>query len=120
MLLALDEESAYLTGIKTKTLHLISYITLAVSVVLGIKVLGIILVSALIIIPAATAKVFSKSFRKLIYISLVISEITVLAGIILSYYFDLPTGPTIVLTGTFIFIVSTIHNSLRKNDGNRI
>ena len=110
-LLALDIEMAYLSGIKVSWLQPILYIALAVAVVSGIKVLGIILVSALLIIPVATSKLFANSFKKLILFSLAVAEIIVICGLIISYYLDIPTGPTIVLTGTVIFSLSALIKS---------
>ena len=71
---------------------------------LGIKILGIVLVSALLIIPASTAKLLSKSFKGLIVQSIVFSEVVVILGIALSYALDSPTGPMIVLVGTGLFL----------------
>jgi len=103
-LMALDMDTAYIAGIKVGVLQLVFYIILAVSVVLGIKILGIVLVSALLIIPASTAKLMSKSFKGLIVQSIVFSEIIVILGIALSYALDSPTGPMIVLVGTGVFL----------------
>lgn len=103
-LMALDVDTAYLAGVKVNLLQLTFYIILAVSVVLGLKILGIILVSALLIIPPSTAKLVSKTFRGLIVRSVSFSEAIVLLGIALSYYLDSPTGPVIVLVGTGVFL----------------
>ena len=103
-LMALDTDTAYMAGVRVDLLHVSFYIILAVSVVLGLKILGIILVSALLIIPASTAKLISKSFKGLIVQSIVFSEIVVILGIALSYALDSPTGPMIVLVGTGVFL----------------
>ncbi|MBI4372871.1 MAG: metal ABC transporter permease [Candidatus Omnitrophica bacterium] len=105
MLLALDREMAYLSGVNPDFFQLAMYIILAVSVVLGIKILGIILVSALLIIPVSISKLISRSFRKLLFWSIVMAEIIILTGLLLSYLLDLPTGAVIVLTGTAIFFL---------------
>ncbi len=114
ILVSLDEETAKISGTKVNVFQLFSNVILAVAVVLGIKVFGIILVSALLIIPVATAKLFSKSFKKLVIISVVLSEIIVISGIFASYNFDLPTGPTIVLTGTVLFVIAALYNLLNS------
>jgi zinc transport system permease protein len=114
ILFSLDSEMAYLQGVKTNLLQPALYVGLAMSVVLGIKVLGIILVSALLIIPVTTAKLFSKSFKMLVVTNVFLALVTVLTGIVLSYYLDLPTGPTIVLTGTVIFIACALYSGLTK------
>lgn len=104
-LLVLDRDEAWLSGIPTNLLEFSLYIILAISVVLGVKVLGIILVSALLIIPPTTAKLFAKTFRELFISSVLIGLITVTAGLFLSYFLDLPSGAVIILTGTIIFIL---------------
>ncbi len=111
-LVALDPDTAYLDGIRVNLLQILFYVILATSVVLGLKILGIILVSALLIIPASTAKLVSHSFKDLIVKSIVFSEATVILGIILSYYIDKPTGPVIVLVGTAIFFSIFSYNQL--------
>lgn len=104
--LAVDREMAYLSGINVTLLDLALYISLAVAVVLGVKILGIILVSALIIIPPATAKLLAISFRGMVVMSVLIAELTVTLGIVVSYVYNLPTGATIVLAGTALFIIA--------------
>lgn len=112
-LMSFDPESAYLVGIKVGWLQFFLYIITAVAVVLGIKVLGIILVSALLIIPVATGKLLAGSFKSLILQSVLIAEATVIIGLIISMHFDWPTGPTIVLSGTGLFIIGSFIKGLR-------
>jgi len=107
-LLTFDRESAYLAGINVDAFDLIFYICLAISVVLGVKILGIILVSALLIIPASIAKLIAQSFSMLEYLSIIFAEIIVIVGLIVSYYFNLPSGATIILTGTFLFLLTLL------------
>lgn len=102
----LDTDGAYISGINTRALGIAFYIALAIAIVLGVKLLGIILVSSLLILPASTSKLVSSSLRSLLVATLVVSEITVLSGIILSYQFNLATGPAIVLTGTVLFFLT--------------
>ncbi len=108
-LMSFDRESAYLAGIKVDLLQLILYVITAVAVVLGIKVLGIILVSAMIIIPTAVGKIYAKSFKELIIYSLFIAILMTLVGLFASIFLDWPTGPVIVLTGTILFLLSVFY-----------
>jgi len=108
VLFSLNEETAYVAGIKIKRLQILFYLVLAITVVLGIKILGIVLVSALLLIPTAIAKIFARSFYSLLASSVVLALIIVLAGIMFSYYLNLPTGPAIVLLGTLIFVISLV------------
>ncbi len=113
-LFTLNEETAYTEGIKVKRLRLFLYIILAITVVLGIKILGIILVSALLLVPTAIARLFSCSFVSLLVNSVLLAEGIVLSGIIFSYYLNFPTGPSIVVLGVLIFALSVFIKNIKK------
>lgn len=113
VLLAIDREMAHLSGIRTDGFELLMYVILAVSVVLGIKILGVVLVSALLVIPVSTAKLISTSFRALVFWSLILAQLIVLLGLALSASFNLPTGAVIVLTGTAVFFLVLLVKSVR-------
>jgi zinc transport system permease protein len=105
-LLALDREMAYMAGINPDFHQLLLYIMLAAALVLGIRVLGIILVSAVLIIPVSTARLFSRSFKSLVLWTILISEGVMTCGLLLSYYLNLPSGAVIVLTGSTVFVLA--------------
>lgn len=107
-LIAFDKEGAYLAGINISLFEILFNIFLAIAIVLGVKILGIVLVSALLIIPASVGKIVSGSFKGLIWWSIIVGEITVLLGLVLSYVFDLPSGAVIVLCGAVIFIIVAV------------
>jgi len=111
-LIAFDKEGAYLAGINVGLFEILFNIFLAIAIVLGVKILGIILVSALLIIPASIGKIISKSFRGLVFWSIIVGEVTVILGLILSYIFDLPSGAVIVLCGAVIFVLLASINRL--------
>ncbi len=113
-LMVLNEDLAYVNGIKVDWLRNLLYVSIAVTVVMGMKVLGIILVSALLIIPIVSAKIIARSFHALMATSVTIGVITVLLGIMTSVRFDLPTGATIVLIGMGIFAILAIYSTLRQ------
>jgi zinc transport system permease protein len=114
-LLALDREMAYMTGMNPDIYQLLLYIMLACALVLGIRILGIILVSAILIIPVSTARLLSRSFKALTWLTLLIAELTVLAGLVLSYFLNLPSGAVIVLTGSTLFSLTFIASSLHRS-----
>ncbi len=118
-LLALDREMACMAGINPDLYELLLYIMLACALVLGIRVLGVILVSAILIIPVSTARLLSRSFKALTWLTVLIAEFTVLAGLVLSYFLDLPTGAVIVLTGSALFSLAFLASSLRKRSRQR-
>lgn len=112
-LMVLNQEIARISGVPVFLYQTLLYVTVAVAAVLGIKMLGIALVSALLIIPVSSAKLFATSFRSLMLWSVVIAEITVLAGIALSIYLNLPTGAVIVLCGIAIFVLTLTIQKLK-------
>ena len=113
--LSLNEDAARIAGMKTKTQTLLFYIALAVATVLGVKILGIVLVSALIVLPAATGRLLSSSFRSYMWMSLLVSELIIVIGLALSYVYDLPSGATIVLTGAGLFFLVTLARQVVKS-----
>jgi zinc transport system permease protein len=92
-----DEEFALTSGIKVGRLNALLIVLAAVTVVLSIKVVGVMLVSALLILPAAAALQLSRRFKTAIIYACGLAVFSVLAGIVFSFYLDLPTGATIVL-----------------------
>lgn len=111
VLLSLNEDSARIAGIRADATTLALYIALAIAMVLGAKMLGIVLVSALLIIPAATARLVASSLAQYVFLSVVFAEAAILVGIVISYFGNLPTGATIVLTSALIFLFAAL---LRK------
>lgn len=105
-LLSLSEDTAKTMGIRTRLLTATLYIALAITTVLGVKILGIILISALLILPSATSRLLSHSFKEYFFASIIFAEITILGGLLLSFYLDSPSGATIVLLGTALFFLA--------------
>ncbi len=101
-----DEESARASGINTGRINKILVLLTALTVVLAMKVVGIMLVSSLLIIPPVTALQFARGFKATIVISCLTGITSVIAGIIISFVLDFPSGATIVLLNFLLFIVS--------------
>ena len=106
--ISFDEESARASGIKTAQINRILVLLTALTVVLAMKVVGIMLVSSLLILPSVTALQFSRGFKATIVISCLTGMVSVVAGIIISFMLDLPSGATIVLLNFLVFIVTFI------------
>jgi zinc transport system permease protein len=79
---------------------------LALSVVISIKIIGIILVSALLVIPGAAASQITRRYDSMIVFSILIALISTSGGLIISYYADLPSGATIVTLASLIFFAT--------------
>lgn len=101
--ISFDEEAARVSGIPTRAINILLIALAAVTVSLAIPIVGVLLISALIVIPVVTALQFKKSFKQTIAIAEVISVISVISGIIVSFYLNISTGGTIVLITLAIF-----------------
>lgn len=112
--IAFDEEGARVQGIPVEALNLLLTALVAVTVVVAMRVVGILLTSALIVIPAATALRLAKSFRGTLVIALAASLISVLAGIAASFYFNIATGGAVVVCAIMLFAGSTVMVSARS------
>lgn len=104
----LDPIGAKLAGLRVQFYDLLLYIILAIAIVLSIKMLGIVLVSALLVTPSASARLLAKSFKSFIILSTIVATFTVITGLVLSYYLNLPSGAIIVLTGTIFFLLISL------------
>lgn len=104
-LLALNEELAVAEDKHAKLIKFFFYLLTAASVALGIKLLGIVLVSAAIIIPASCAKIISRSFAMMGVLAVVFSELFIGMGLISSYFLNIGTGSAIVLVSAVVFFV---------------
>jgi len=101
-----DEEFARVSGIRTDRINNILVILTAVTVVLTMNVVGIMLISALLILPAVTAFQLARGFRSSLVISALSAVLSVILGIFISIAVNLPTGATIVLTNFFFFVLA--------------
>lgn len=98
-----DEEAARVSGVPTTRINMIFMALAAITISLAIPVVGILLISALLVIPVLTALQFRKGFWTTVGIAQVISVIAVIAGMITSFYFNLAPGGTIVLITIALF-----------------
>lgn len=104
--LSFDEEFSEIAGVPTQTLYLILLCLVALSIIVLIRVVGIVLVIALLTIPTTIVRQFTHKLRSLILYSAVCAVILTVAGLWLSYLFDLPSGATIVLALACTFLIS--------------
>ena len=109
-----DEELARVSGIRTDRLNTTLALLTAITVVLTMSVVGIMLVSALLILPAVTALQLARGFRGAMLIAACVSFVAVTGGIFISLILNLPTGATIVMTGILIFLAALALRILRQ------
>lgn len=99
-----DEEQAKVSGLNVDRLNYIFVILASVTVITSMRLVGVLLISALIVLPNITSIMFGKSFKKTVAISVSISVFSVVTGIITSYYLDLAPSGTIVMISVAILV----------------
>lgn len=103
LFMTFEERVASVSGVNIDYLDTVLLIFLALIIVVSIKIVGIILVSALVVLPASFGLLLSKDYRKVVVGSIFYTLIIMIGGLILSYYLDFPTGATMVVVGTCIY-----------------
>src|SRR5690625_1254409 len=106
--LSFDEEHATVSGIHSKRIHFLFIVLTALVIAASIRIVGVLLVSALMTLPVAAAMKFAKSFKQLIFLSILFGELAVIAGLITGYYMSIPPGGTIVMILIFILLFAML------------
>ena len=101
--IAFDEEFAKTAGLPVDFFNYLIMSLIALTVVLNIRVVGIILILSLLTIPQATANLFTNDFKKLLVLSSVFAFIGTISGLFISYFLDIPSGAAIIFTLVIIF-----------------
>jgi zinc transport system permease protein len=109
---AFEEESARVLGTQTRRINTILVMCTALTVVLSIRIVGILLVSSLIILPGIAALQVASGFRSTLLIAVFFSVFSIWIGIGLSYVLDLPTGATIVFVNFGCFLAASLFSRL--------
>lgn len=103
-----DEEFAKVLGMPTRFLENFLFVLIALTIVTLLKVVGIILVLALLTIPPSIAKLFTYDFKKIIVTSIILGMIITISGLFISYQFNIASGATIILLGTIMYFIAFI------------
>ena len=112
LFISVDEETARAAGLPAARLRYLLLTLIAVTIVSAIKVVGIILVSAFLVIPAATAQILAPSVRAMMALSVAFAMTSVVGGLWLSWILDLPSGAAIVLLAAALFFAAMGSNRL--------
>ena len=112
--LSFDEEFARVSGVPAGWLYFILIVLIALSVVVLIRAVGIILLIALLTIPAAISRQFVSSLKKMMLLSMLLSIVFVISGLWLSYVLDIASGATIILFSGIMFLASLGLSRLRR------
>lgn len=114
-LATISEELAKSTGISVKSTNLVFYLLVGTVVALGVKFVGTLLMGALVIVPAASAKNISRSFNCYFILSIIFGIVSSVLGILISVFFSIPPGPAVVLTSISIFLLTFLLKVSQKS-----
>ena len=102
---SLDPDIAQVQGIKVRVMSTLMAVLAAIVVVVGMRVVGLLLVSAIMIVPVAAAQQLTRSFRSTAVIAVIIGLIASITGLAGSFYIEVPPGPAIVILALACFAV---------------
>lgn len=109
-----DPIGAEVKGLNTNFLNYLFLVILSVAIVASLQTVGIILVLSMLLIPAAASKQITNTFVSSIYVSILFGVFSSVSGLYLSYFFNLPSGPTMSMVATFLFVVCFFVRQLKK------
>jgi ABC-type Mn2+/Zn2+ transport system permease subunit len=112
--IAFDQEMAEASGVPARRIFFLLLTLIALTVVISLKTVGAILVFAMILIPASTAYQLTHSLSTLTWYSILIGITCSVGGVLISSYWDIPSGPAIVLLATVLFFVAVIFSPKRQ------
>lgn len=112
--ISINKTLAKSRGINTKLIDNIFVILIAVIVMISIRWIGILLINSLLILPAAASRNVAKNMRSYHLLSVIFSMFSGIVGLILSYYWNIPTGPMIVIISGIIYFVTFAKKLLQK------
>ena len=108
--LSFDEDHASISGIHAKRIHFLFIILTALVIAATMRIVGVLLVSALMTLPVAAAMRLTKSFKQTMFISMLFGELAVIIGLVTGYYFSIPPGGTIVMVSVVILLLAIFKN----------
>jgi len=111
-LITFDQEMAIVAGVPVDLLNKLLISLVAVLIVVSIKVMGILLVSSLLTIPVACAINLKKGFKETTIISMLVASVSVIAGLLLSYYYDIASGGAVVMVLIGFFVFSILYRKM--------
>ncbi len=111
-----DESFSSATGIRTGVYNTLIAVLTAIIIVVGMRLMGALLISSLMIFPSLTSMRFCRSFRGVTICSVIVSVLCFTAGLIASYYIDIPTGAGIVVLNLICFLIAAAFGRITKRN----
>lgn len=109
-----DEDFAAVTGVRVKWYNSINAILTALTVVIGMRIMGALLISSIITFPALSSMRICKHYKCTVVAAAIISVLSFLLGILMSFAFDIPTGATVVLTNLLAFLLLSLVGKVKQ------
>jgi manganese/iron transport system permease protein/iron/zinc/copper transport system permease protein len=109
-----DPEVAEVSGVSTAWVDLLLALILASTITVTMRVVGVTLIAAMLVIPPVIARLLTDSFHRMLWISVGTGAVCGFVGVYLSYYLDWPSGATVVLTAAALFVVAYLVSYLRN------
>lgn len=109
-----DPEVADVSGVSTARMDLLLAVMLTALITVCMTVLGVLLIAAMLVIPAVIARLLTDSFHRMLWFSIGVGTFCGFAGVYLSYYLDWASGPAVVLTASTLFVAAFVVSSLRR------
>ncbi len=116
LLVTLDEDLAKSEGINPLYINVLLTTIMTIVVALSLQIIGLLLITAMLIIPAATARRLVNSPEGMVTVATLIGIFSVVVGIYLSVQMDLPSGPSIVVVSSILFFISHMFGLIAKNE----
>lgn len=104
--ITVHEELAHVDGVNVGLVRTALMLIMALVIAIAMKAVGVLLITALLIIPAAASRRLSRTPEQMAVFAALIASLAVLGGLVLSFYWDSPAGPSVVLTAAGLFVVS--------------
>lgn len=115
LFMTFDRDVAPLYGVPDRWMDTLLSLILAATVIASIQILGVTMIAAIIVVPAVTARLLTDSFSRMVLLSTCIGIVCGLVGMLLSYYLDVASGATVVLTAAAAFLVVLSGTSARRH-----
>lgn len=105
-------ELAQVEGVSAQKVESAYILLLAIGVAIAIKIVGVLLITALLLIPAAAARRFANSPEQMAILASIVGVFSVVSGILFSHFWDCPTGPAIVVSAAFLLVISSLSRKI--------
>lgn len=111
---AFDEDFSSVTGVRVKLYNTVNAILTALTVVIGMRIMGALLISSIITFPALSSMRVCKHYKCTVIMAAAVSAFSFLTGLLISFAFDIPTGAAVVLTNLAVFLILSVAGKIKK------